>query len=281
MSLKIDCHTHIGNYKDAHWRGKWGEVTPKRLIEYLDKNGVDKAVVLPTYSLDIRDRTPTEYVIEVCREHPERFIPFCVVEVREEDFEKKLARYVEEGCVGVGEHTSKIPINHRLNCKLYAACGRLELPILIHMATAETDEYGALDTPDLKGLEEVLREYSNVNFIMHGPGWWRCMSKRVDPKVKYPKGKIEEPGRTVQLLEEYENLYGDLSAGSGYNALARDLDFAKPFLERFNRKLLYGTDLIDFFDPRYVHIRLLEGFKLDREAYENIYHRNLERLIRH
>lgn len=279
MSFKIDCHTHIGNYKDARWTGKWGEVTPEFLIEYLDKHEVDKAVVLPTYSLDMRNHTPTEYVIEACKERPERFIPFCVVEVREEGFEEKIVKYVEEGCVGVGEHTSKIPIDHRLNLKLYKICGRLELPILIHIATSETNEYGALDTTDLKGLERVLKENSNVDFIMHGPGWWRCMSKRFDPNVGYPKGKIEEPGRAVELLEEYENLYGDLSAGSGYNALARDLEFAKPFLERLNRKLLYGTDLVDFFDPRYVHIRLLEGFNLSMEAYENIYHRNLERLI--
>lgn len=61
-------------------------------------------------------------------------IPFCVVEVREKGFEEKLSEYKDMGCAGVGEHTSKIPIDHKLNLKLYKRCGRPELPILIHMA---------------------------------------------------------------------------------------------------------------------------------------------------
>jgi hypothetical protein len=47
-------------------------------------------------------------------------------------------------------------------------------------------------------------------------------------------------GRTDQ--SDYANLYGDLSAGSGANAMTRDPDFAQDFLERHYMKLLWGSD---------------------------------------
>jgi predicted TIM-barrel fold metal-dependent hydrolase len=40
-------------------------------------------------------------------------------------------------------------------------------------------------------------------------------------------------------------MYGDLSAGSGLNALLRDEDHARGFLARHQDKLLYGSDCND------------------------------------
>ena len=40
-------------------------------------------------------------------------------------------------------------------------------------------------------------------------------------------------------------MYGDLSAGSGLNALTRDEDFTRGFLDRCQDKLLYGSDCND------------------------------------
>ena len=41
----------------------------------------------------------------------------------------------------------------------------------------------------------------------------------------YPEGPIKPGGITDKLLGDYANLYGDLSANSGNNALSRDPDF--------------------------------------------------------
>jgi predicted TIM-barrel fold metal-dependent hydrolase len=40
-------------------------------------------------------------------------------------------------------------------------------------------------------------------------------------------------------------MFGDLSAGSGLNALTRDEDFTRDFLTRHQDKLLYGSDCSD------------------------------------
>ncbi len=58
----------------------------------------------------------------------------------------------------------------------------------------------------------------------------------------YPKGPVKKGGLTDRFLSDYPNLYGDLSAGSGLNALTRDPDFARGFLERHRRRLIWGSD---------------------------------------
>jgi len=43
-------------------------------------------------------------------------------------------------------------------------------------------------------------------------------------------------------MRTYENLYCDLSANSGKNAMMRDPAFAASFLEEFSDRILYGCD---------------------------------------
>jgi len=276
----IDCHTHVGNFMGINNPlSAWDKVTLEILLSFLDGMGAAKAVVLSVYSWNNAAITmPTPYVVEACRRSPDRLIPFCSLDVREPFFEEEVRLYIDMGCEGFGEYTCKVPIKHRVNLKLFNICAKLEIPLLIHLATLESDPYGALD-PDLSGLEKIAKKFDDVNFIMHGPGWWRHISSEVPPSVGYPQGSIKEPGRAVFLLENYPNIYGDLSAFSGYNAIQRDLDFGKNFLEKLNKKLLYGTDLEPFFSPQHSLIDLLMSMKLRNEIYENILYKNLEGLL--
>ena len=68
------------------------------------------------------------------------------------------------------------------------------------------------------------------------------MSASVDDQVNYPTGKIKPGGVSERVLNDYANAYGDLSANSGRNFLARDPDFAAKFLERHRAKLMFGSD---------------------------------------
>ena len=47
---------------------------------------------------------------------------------------------------------------------------------------------------------------------------------------------------TDKLLGDYANLYGDLAANSGNNALSRDPAFTADFLARHQNKLVFGSD---------------------------------------
>ena len=66
-----------------------------------------------------------------------------------------------------------------------------------------------------------------------------------DQAVLYPKGPVTPGGLTDRYLSDYPNMFGDLSAGSGLNALTRDEDFTRDFLKRHQNKLLYGSDCND------------------------------------
>ncbi len=52
-------------------------------------------------------------------------------------------------------------------------------------------------------------------------------------------------GLTDRYLADYPNLYADMSAGSGLNALTRDEGHTPGFLERHQNKILYGSDCND------------------------------------
>src|SRR5262249_2396321 len=83
--------------------------------------------------------------------------------------------------------------------------------------------------------------HPNVTFIGHATTWWANIS--ADPgESDYPTGPVKPGGLTDRLLSDYPNVYADLSAGSGLNALTRDPDFARDFVRRHESKLIFGSD---------------------------------------
>jgi len=272
----IDVHTHIGAYRDVKVKGIWGQITVECLLEYLNTWAIDRAVVLPIESPDTAAREgffmPTEYVLEVCNSFPERLIPFCHVDPRDTDLLQKIRRFIGLGCRGFGEHKVELRVDDPRSQEIYRLCGKLDVPVLIHM--------DSIYNLDPEAYEGMVRKFSNTVFIAHGPGWWKEISSKVDPNLDYPPGKVEPGGRADRVLQEYSNAYGDLSAGSGHNALQRDLEFAKDFVRRNYRKLLFGTDLVGFFDKSYDHIKLINSLNLENHMYQAIMHKNVENLLR-
>ena len=47
------------------------------------------------------------------------------------------------------------------------------------------------------------------------------------------------------LMRNYKNLYADLSANSGGCAIMRDEKFGLQFLEEFQDRLMFGTDMVN------------------------------------
>ena len=82
-------------------------------------------------------------------------------------------------------------------------------------------------------------------------------------------------------------MLGDLSAGSGLNAMTRDPAFAYEFIEEFQDRLFYGTDICQpsnrkismFFGLRDFLNEALAEKHISKDAYEKITHLNAERLL--
>jgi predicted TIM-barrel fold metal-dependent hydrolase len=96
-------------------------------------------------------------------------------------------------------------------------------------------------------FHRILEKYPKVNFLGHAQTWWAHIDRhyRDDVAQLYPKGPVTPGGLTDRYLADYGNMYADLSAGSGLNALTRDEDFARDFLTRHQDKLVFGSDCSD------------------------------------
>jgi hypothetical protein len=87
-----------------------------------------------------------------------------------------------------------------------------------------------------------LKAYPKTTFIGHADAFWANISADYANQDAYPSGKIVRGGITDKLLGDYANLYGDLAANSGNNALSRDPEFTPGFLQRHQDKLIFGSD---------------------------------------
>jgi predicted TIM-barrel fold metal-dependent hydrolase len=96
----------------------------------------------------------------------------------------------------------------------------------------------------LDHLETLLKQFPKVRFIGHAQSWWTHISADVPlpTETLYPKGPVKPGGLIDRLLGDYDNMFADLSAGSGLGALTRDEDFAAGFLARHAKKLMFATD---------------------------------------
>jgi len=164
--------------------------------------------------------------------------------------------------------------------RMYRLCGRKELPVIVHI-DYEFDTGRKYPRPNwwygggFDPFERAVRACPETIFLGHAPGFWSHISG--DDKHKkegYPKGRVIEGGRVIRLLRECPNVYGDLSAGSGHNALSRDPDFAKEFLLEFQDRVLYARDDFDN-----VHQEFLNSLGLPPEVLEKIYCGNALKLV--
>jgi predicted TIM-barrel fold metal-dependent hydrolase len=254
----IDFHTHLGNVYFPH--PGWYPLTIDQLVDTMNRVGIEKSVLLPLDSPEASDGYfLTTEALEAHSKYPERFIPFCCVDPRRDKVESKIKAYVEMGCKGFGEHKMGLFIDDERCKKIYKICGEMNLCIVFHLDPGlNIDELG------LPRLEKLLKEFPETNFVMHGPGWWAEMSG--DNKVRggYPKGKITSSGAVDRLLQGYPNIYGELSAGSGYNALTRDPDYTQRFLERNWKRLLFGTDYLGAGQELPI-VKFVKGLDMNKE----------------
>lgn len=232
----LDIHTHLIPTSEA--AGYSATVAAQELVAAMDAWGVAQAVVLPLESPECdAEYSLSAQVLEDCGRFPARLIPFVGVDPRAQRALPKVGHFQSRGARGFGEHKCGLAMDDPRSLALYRRCGELGLPVLFHMDPAlNWDEAG------LPRLERALRECRETVFIAHGPAWWSAVSADDDRQGGYPEGPVKPTGAADRLLGEYPNLYADISAGSGHNALTRDLAFTEGFLARHWRRLLFGTD---------------------------------------
>ena len=118
---------------------------------------------------------------------------------------------------------------------IYGVARDFGVPVLIHF------EHGRFAT-GFERFSRVVDKYPTVQFIGHAQAWWGNIDLRHVQENLYPTGPVTPGVLTDRLLSECPNVYADLSAASGFRALARDRSHTRDFLTRHQNKLLFGSD---------------------------------------
>jgi predicted TIM-barrel fold metal-dependent hydrolase len=292
----IDIHAHVYAWpKRQNKNAKTPFMSMQEQIAMMDRFGIDKAVILPIANPE----TPAEpqsmgEILYICEQYPGRFIPFYNIDPRiarrpdlieVDDYLYLLEQCKEHGFKGIGEVTARIPFDDPSFLKFFAACEKAGLPITFHTATFETDGYGILDEIGLPRFEKVLKRFPDLVFFGHSPGFWSELSGELTDREKngYPTGPVKPGGRLIELFRTCKGLHGDISAGSGFNALSRDPVFGFEFIEEFQDRLLFGLDYCSRLNQM-KHIEWLKANrasgKISEQAYEKIMWKNANRILK-
>lgn len=209
---------------------------PAANLAHLDGAGVTKANLLTRAG-------SLEQVKAIAAAAPGRFTWFSSYDVAKPDAEQVLTDAVKAGAQGFGEMKFHVAADGPELRRMYALAADLRVPILIHFQ--EVDHFpdeGTWSTGFAKTFESILKAYPKTTFIGHADAFWANVSADYHNEAAYPSGPIKRGGLTDKWLSDYPNLFGDLSANSGNNAMSRDADFTKDFLKRHQDKLFFGSD---------------------------------------
>lgn len=226
----IDIHQH------THY---WGR-NDEDLLRHQHALGVTKTVLLPAgskFGLEA-DCHGNDSVLAMAKQYPKEFVFFANEVADLPEARTVIEKYLKAGAIGIGEQKFFVDCDSK-HIELIAALAKdYNVPVLLHF------QHGKYNT-GYERFHKVLEKFPRVNFIGHAQTFWGNIDRNHDQAVLYPKGKLTPGGLTDRWLADYSNFYGDLSAGSGLNALLRDEDFTREFFTRHQNKLMYGSDCQD------------------------------------
>ncbi len=239
----IDIHQH------TTYRGR----SNGTLTAHQRAMGVTQTILLPSGRAVIRASTNegkynglggagaggNDTVFELAQENPKEFL-FGANEVTDlPESRTEIEKLLKRGAVIIGEQKFSVQCDSRESQILYELAGEYRVPILLHF---QHNTYNL----GFEHFYKMLEKYPNTIFIGHAQTWWSNIDKNhADQNILYPKGPDGPGGMTDRYLSDYPNIFADMSAGSGLNALTRDEDHARGFLDRHQDKILYGSDCND------------------------------------
>ena len=237
---------------DIHQHTRYLARADEDLLAHQRAMGVTQTILLPAGTAVNRASTHggksnglaarcggNESVMAFAEAYPGEF-HFGANEVTDlENARAEVERCLKLGAKVIGEQKFGVPCDSPESESLYRLAEEYGVPVLLHF---QHDMYNL----GIDRFHQVLAKFPKVNFIGHAQTFWANIDARhADQKVLYPKGPVTPGGITDRLLSEHPNMFGDLSAGSGLNALTRDEEHTRGFLNRHQDKLMFGSDCAD------------------------------------
>lgn len=218
----LDIHFHLRQGLDAN-------------ATHMNAVGIRRAVLLTR-------GTAVEQVKAIQAKYPNRFVWSASTDITKPEAAEVLTKAVKDGAQGLGEIKFHVEADGPELRRMYALAAELNVPILVHFQEVPHFEGEGVWSTGFKRFAAMLKAYPKTKFIGHADAFWANVSADYAEKDAYPTGPIKRGGVTDKLLADFPNLYGDLSANSGNNALSRDAEFTADFLKRHQNKLMFGSD---------------------------------------
>jgi len=246
----VDAHAHVSDTEYGN---------AQLLIRRMDEAGVDRAIVVPGGTVDVRQMSqfvsgelkaparpiPNHLVYQAIADYPQRLVGFCSFNPLERDeayqiFETALAR----GCTGVKLN----PIAFRFAFAgevlddIAELCGKRGIPIYSHVVFdpgANTLKYGSF-----------ARRHPRTNFILGHMGFGSC------------------DGNAFKLAAELPNFYLETS-------LANHMSISEALRIAGDDKLVFGSE----FPMSYAKIQLFQIREFPVASQVKILSENIRRIV--
>jgi len=220
---------------DLHQHTPYNNRPRDLVLTHQEQHRVKTTVILPGegWMLKIIGGNRDSAAFEAA--HADHYVRFTSADPAESRAIDVLRGNLKRGAIGIGEMKYTVAVDSPEMHRVYKLAEEMQVPVLMHF------EFETYNT-GFERFEKVLKTYPKVNFIGHAQTWWGNIRADLDQLDLYPKGPVKPGGLTDKLLGDYGNLYADLSAGSGLNAITRDQEFYRGFIARHSPQLLWGSD---------------------------------------
>ena len=265
---------------DLHQHTNYSGRNDERLLRHQKALGIKWTVLLPAgrkFGLGAICGG-NKSVRRVVVKNPKNYVHFANEIADHPECIETIETYLKKGAVGIGEQKFRVNCDSKHIQRIAELAREYDVPVLMHF------EHGNYNT-GIERFHKVLEKFPKVNFIGHAQTWWGNIDKNHKQEVMYPKGKVTPSGISDLLLSDYPNMFGDMSAGSGQNALIRDEAHAVEFIKRHQDKLIYGSDCNDLIGrgPSCIGARtigIIRRLILDRKSQDKLFSGNARRIIR-
>ena len=225
---------------DIHQHTDYSGRTDEQLVAHQRTMGVTHTILLPAgrfFGLEAAC-SGNDRVQEVAMRLPREYFFFANEVPYLSDAREVIRGALKAGGIGIGEQKFMVDADSRAVSIVAEIAEEFSVPVLLHF------QFGRYNT-SFERFPRILEKFPRVNFIGHAQTWWANIDAKADQPTLYPKGPVAPGGLTDKYLTDYPNMFGDMSAGSGLNAMLRDEDHARAFIARHADKLMFGSDCSD------------------------------------
>ncbi len=237
-------------------------ISETSLLQQMDEAGIEKSILFSVQAPLLF--ASNEFVAELCKKHPDRFIGYASVNVKEKDAAKTLEDAItKQDLKGLKLHPplqSFYP-NDPMVWPVYKKADELGIPVVFHVGTTPFGNMVKLKQADPLLIDDVANDFPNLKIILtHLGTLWHNESFMVTEK--HPNVYID----TAAYPYEIEEILNEkVIRRVGANKFIFGTDFPMPYEGKMHR-------LKDFVD-------IIDKLHISPELREMIFYKNIEHIL--